>query len=170
MAEKTEKNPRGAGRRKKPDAEKTIHFTVTAPRPVVEAINALARKAKTTRGLYIQRLLEAEALKLDDDGRRGRLLGDLFGVALEVVAASGSTVSDVEKMLAEAVENPAATFPEILKKCSRELPRVTIANGREELKAKIADLTVALGFSFPESLTEIERAAFETAVEKHNKN
>jgi hypothetical protein len=167
MAEKTEKNPRGAGRKKKIESEKTVYFTVCAPRHIVEAITALARKSKTTKGRYIQRLLEVEAARYVDEGKRGRLLGELYAVALDVFAASGAVVSRLEKMKADALDCPAVAFPKILERCSFELSRVTLANGRETFKSKIADLTVALGFAFPETLTDEEREAFETAVEKY---
>ena len=167
MAKKTERNPRGAGRKPKPEAEKTISFTVAARRPVVKAITALARKQGLTRGLYIQRLLDVEAAKYSDEEKQGRLLGELYAVALEVAKASRGSVTQIEALRNKATDRPSAAFPEILEFCGRELPRVTLANGRERLKTRVADLTTALRFSFPETLTEIERAAFEAAVEKH---
>lgn len=167
MAKKTDRNPRGAGRKTKPDEEKTISFTVAARRPVVEAITALARKQGLTRGLYVQRLLDAEAAKHGDNGKQGRLLGELYAVALEIATAARGDVAKVEALQNAAIDQPAATFPVILDFCAFELPRVTLANGRERLKSRVADLTVALGFKFPETLTEAERAAFETAVEKN---
>lgn len=167
MAKKTDKNPRGAGRRTKPDAEKTISFTVAARRPVVEAITALARKQGLTRGLYVQRLLDAEAAKYSDGGKHGRLLGELYAVALDVARAARGDVATIETLRSAAIDRPAATFPAILDFCALELHRVTLAKGREVLKSRIADLTVALGFKFPEMLTDDERAAFEAAVGKY---
>lgn len=170
MAEKTEKNPRGAGRKQKPDAEKKISFTVSASRPVVEAITALARKAGMTRGLYIQRILDVEAAKYCDEEKQGRLLGELYAVALEIAIASRGSVAQIEELRNTALVRPSAAFPEILEFCGREFPRVTLANGRERLKARVADLTTSLRFTFPETLTSVEREAFEKAAEKHNKN
>lgn len=167
MAKKTDRNPRGAGRKTKPDAEKTISFTVAARRPVVEAITALARKQGLTRGLYVQRLLDAEAAKYSDDGKQGRLLGELYAVALEIAKAARGDVAKIELFRSAAIDRPAATFPAILDFCALELPRVTLAKGRETLKSRVADLTVALGFKFPETLTDDEREAFETAAEKY---
>jgi hypothetical protein len=167
MAKKTDRNPRGAGRKTKPDAEKTISFTVAARRPVVEAITALARKQGLTRGLYIQRLLDAEAAKYSDDGKQGRLLGELYAVALEVAKAARGDVAKIESFRNAAIDRPTATFPAILDFCALELPRVTLAKGRDALKSRVADLTVALGFKFPETLTVDEREAFEVAVEKY---
>lgn len=170
MAEKTEKNPRGAGRKKKPDAEKIIHFTITARRPVVEAVTALARKQGLTRGLYIQRLLEVEAAKYSDEGKQGRLLGELYAVALEIAEAARGDVAKIESFRSAAIDRPATTFPAILDVCALELPRVTLAKGREALKARVADLTTSLRFAFPGTLTTVEREAFEKAVEKHFEN
>ncbi|MBP3530523.1 MAG: hypothetical protein J6K25_15805 [Thermoguttaceae bacterium] len=169
MAEKTEKNPRGAGRKKKAESEKAFYFTVSASRPVVEAITALARKEGLTRGLYIQRLLEVEAAKYSDEEKQGRLLGELYAVALEVEKASRGFVAQIEALRNKALDRPSAAFPEILEFCGRELPRVTLANGRERLKTRVADLTTSLRFTFPETLTAVEREAFETAVEKYFK-
>lgn len=166
MAEKTEKNPRGAGRNPKPAEERKKPFTVAVRPPVADALSALARRQGMTRGQYIQRLLENEALKYVDDGKRGRKLGELYAVALKIAVASGGGVAKIEALRKAAVERPAATFPRILEFCSLELPRVTLANGREALKSKLADLTVSLGFSLPEELTAAEREAFEITVEK----
>lgn len=170
MAEKTEKNPRGAGRKQKTEAEKIISFTVTARRPVVEAITALARKQGLTRGLYIQRLLDSEAMKYSDDGKVGRLLGELYAVTLKVAKASRGAVSQIEALRDTAINRPSTAFPQILEVCALDLPRVTLANGRDVFKSKIADLTTELRFAFPETLTEAEREAFETAIEKHFEN
>lgn len=168
MAEKTKNNPRGAGRKPKPDAEKIISFTITARRPVVEAITKLAKQQGLTRGQYIKRVLEGEAKKCVAEGERGRLLGELYAVALAIAKAARGDVARLEKLRSAAIERPSSTFPIVLEICAFELPRVTLANGRETLKNRVADLTVELGFSFPESLTDAERHAFETATESEN--
>lgn len=165
MAKKTEQNPRGAGRKPKPESEKITHFTVTARRPVVEAITALARKQGLTRGLFVQRLLENAAARYDEGAKRGRLLGELYAAALEIAKSARGDVAKIEALRNDAKTRPAATFPAILELCSSELPRVTLANGRERLKTRVADLTTSLRFAFPETLTEAEREAFETAAD-----
>lgn len=170
MPEKTARNPRGAGRKPKPSAERVVSISVSLRRPVVEAISTLAKRRGLTRGQYIQRVLCDEARKLEDAGKRGRLLGELYAVALKIATASRGDVAKITALRDAAIDRPAATFPEILEFCSREIPRISVKDGREAYKRRIADLTVELGFAFPASPTDAERDAFNATLNYNNNN
>lgn len=151
------------GRPRTRRAEKKIPINACVKRETAEALTALARLEKISRGQLMQRILEREAerFRREQDGRRGELLAEIFNAAREIAVIVFGSDERIERYRGAATQRPSLIFPLIIEFCAAEMPRVLLNQGRDAYERCINEAMTRLTFQFPEELTAPEVEAFE---------